>query len=69
MTFVPVERKTDPFDDPATAESWDQYVDSLSLANSSSMQDVASTVTTGTGVRYDPDTESLVVLSRTRSER
>jgi DNA (cytosine-5)-methyltransferase 1 len=73
MTFVPVERKPDPFDDPATAESWDQYVDSLSLslslANSSSMQDVASTVTTGTGVRYDPDTESLVVLSQTRSER
>jgi DNA (cytosine-5)-methyltransferase 1 len=42
---------------------------SLSLANSSSMQNVASTVTTGTGVRYDPDTESLVVLSQTRSER
>ena len=31
------------------------------LASSSSMQQVASTVTTGTGVRYDPDTESLVV--------
>lgn len=31
------------------------------LASSSSMQLVASTVTTGTGVRYDPDTESLVV--------
>jgi DNA (cytosine-5)-methyltransferase 1 len=31
------------------------------LASSSTMQSVASTVTTGTGVRYDPDTESLVV--------
>jgi DNA (cytosine-5)-methyltransferase 1 len=31
------------------------------LASSSAMQEVASTVTTGTGVRYDPDTESLVV--------
>jgi DNA (cytosine-5)-methyltransferase 1 len=31
------------------------------LASSSCMQRVASTVTTGTGVRYDPDTESLVV--------
>ena len=31
------------------------------LASSSRMQSVASTVTTGTGVRYDPDTESLVV--------
>lgn len=38
--------------------------DSLSLsrlASSSAMQDVASTVTTGTGQRMDPDTESLVV--------
>ncbi len=42
---------------------------SLSLANSSRMQEVASTVTVGTGVRYDPDTESLVVLSRTGVER
>lgn len=31
------------------------------LASSSAMQRVASTVTTGTGTRYDPDTESLVV--------
>lgn len=31
------------------------------LASSSQMQEVASTVTTGTGTRYDPDTESLVV--------
>ena len=31
------------------------------LASSSAMQDVASTVTTGTGQRLDPDTESLVV--------
>lgn len=42
---------------------------SLSLANSSSMQQVASTVTTGTGVRYDPDTESLVVQLQTRWAR
>lgn len=41
---------------------------SLSLANSAMMQEVASTVTVGTGVRYDPDTESLVVLSQTGSE-
>lgn len=33
------------------------------LASSSAMQDIASTITTGTGVRYDPDTESLVVMS------
>jgi DNA (cytosine-5)-methyltransferase 1 len=33
-----------------------------SLASSSSMQTVASTITTGTGIRYDPDTESLVVV-------
>jgi hypothetical protein len=38
------------------------------LASSSSMQEVASTVTTGTGIRYDPDTESLV-LTRQRLER
>jgi hypothetical protein len=38
------------------------------LANSSSMQEVASTVTTGTGMRYDPDTESLVLTKQT-SER
>lgn len=31
------------------------------LASSSQMQRVASTVTTGTGQRMDPDTESLVV--------
>ena len=31
------------------------------LASSSRMQRVASTVTTGTGQRMDPDTESLVV--------
>ena len=31
------------------------------LASSSQMQMVASTVTTGTGQRMDPDTESLVV--------
>ena len=46
MTFVPV------------------AADSLSLsrlASSSEMQNVASTVTTGTGQRMDPDTESLVV--------
>ena len=36
---------------------------SLSLASSSAMQTVASTVTTGTGQRMDPDTESLVVTS------
>lgn len=36
--------------------------DHLSLASSSAMQDVASTITTGTGIRYDPDTESLVVV-------
>jgi DNA (cytosine-5)-methyltransferase 1 len=40
----------------------DQPADSLSrLASSSGMQHVASTVTTGTGQRMDPDTESLVV--------
>jgi len=46
MTFVPVKP------------------DSLSLsqlASSAAMQQVASTVTTGTGQRMDPDTESLVV--------
>lgn len=38
--------------------------DSLSrLASVSDMQDVASTVTTGTGQRMDPETESLVVTS------
>lgn len=41
--------------------------DSLSLslsrlASVSEMQTVASTVTTGTGQRMDPETESLVVL-------
>jgi hypothetical protein len=31
------------------------------LASSSRMQSVASTITTGTGLRMDPDTESLVI--------
>jgi DNA (cytosine-5)-methyltransferase 1 len=44
-------------------------VGSLSLSNSSAMQQIASTVTTGTGVRYDPDTESLVVLSQNGAAR
>jgi hypothetical protein len=45
----------------STLSSLDAVGGGPRLASSSSMQSVASTVTTGTGVRYDPDTESLVV--------
>lgn len=37
------------------------FVAAPRLASSFEMQDTASTITTGTGLRYDPDTESLVV--------
>lgn len=50
MTFVPAERERERGRERLPR-----------LASSSAMQRVASTVTTGTGTRYDPDTESLVV--------
>jgi len=44
------------------------FVPAPRLASSFAMQDIASTVTTGTGTRYDPDTESLVVTDVVHEE-
>jgi DNA (cytosine-5)-methyltransferase 1 len=54
MTFVPV---------PTGSPSLSLSLSLSRLASVSEMQDVASTVTTGTGQRMDPETESLVVTS------
>lgn len=59
---TPVATMEDSARNPESTSSSPDGSLSLSLASSSSMQEVASTVTTGTGVRYDPDTESLVVM-------
>lgn len=66
---TPAATQADSAPSPASTSSSSDMQTPPRLANSHFMQDVASTVTTGTGVRYDPDTESLVVLSQNGAGR